>query len=72
MVTMRISADAQAECSAVEVRRPEEGLERGDEGEGIAPSVIRLRTENGTILRSRFRLTHQYWTHQYWTNRAAA
>ena len=30
------------------------------EGEG-APSVIRLRTEDGTILRSRFRLVHRYW-----------
>jgi hypothetical protein len=29
--------------------------------EEAAPSVIRLRTEDGTILRSRFRLAHSYW-----------
>jgi hypothetical protein len=31
------------------------------EGEEAAPLVIRLRTEDGTILRSRFRLVHRYW-----------
>lgn len=31
------------------------------ESEEVAPSVIRLRTEDGTILRSRFRLAHRYW-----------
>lgn len=35
--------------------------EPGPEGEEAAPSVIRLRIEDGTILRSRFRLAHRYW-----------
>jgi hypothetical protein len=39
----------------------------GPDGEEAAPSVIRLRTEDGTILRSRFRLVHDYWV-----NNAAA
>ena len=30
-------------------------------GEKEVPSVVRLRTEDGTILRSRFRLAHRYW-----------
>jgi hypothetical protein len=30
------------------------------EGSEAPPSVLRLRTEDGTILRSRFRLTHRY------------
>lgn len=35
-------------------------FEPGPDGEEAAPSVIRLRTEDGTILRSRFRLAHDY------------
>lgn len=35
--------------------------EPGRDGEEAAPSVIRLRTEDGTVLRSRFRLAHSYW-----------
>lgn len=31
------------------------------EGEEAAPSAIRLRTEDGTILRSRFSLVYRYW-----------
>jgi len=31
------------------------------EGKEEAPSVVRLRTEDGTILRSRFRLARHYW-----------
>ena len=31
------------------------------EGDEEAPSVVRLRTEDGTILRSRFRLARHYW-----------
>jgi hypothetical protein len=31
------------------------------EGESEAPLVVRLRVEDGTILRSRFRLAHHYW-----------
>jgi hypothetical protein len=43
---------------AVKVRQADvHGVEL-DEAE---PSVMRLRTEDGTILRSRFRLAHQYW-----------
>jgi hypothetical protein len=42
---------------AVELRDSELELE----GEDAAPSVIRLRTEDGTILRSRFRLARRYW-----------
>jgi hypothetical protein len=42
---------------AVELRESEPG----PEGEEAAPSVIRVRTEDGTILRSRFRLAHRYW-----------
>jgi hypothetical protein len=30
------------------------------DGEPVEPSLIRLRTEDGTILRSRFRLAHRY------------
>jgi hypothetical protein len=42
---------------AIELRQSEPG----PEGEEAAPSVIRLRIEDGTILRSRFRLVHRYW-----------
>jgi hypothetical protein len=42
---------------AVEVKQC--GLEL--EGEEEAPSVVRLRIEDGTILRSRFRLARHYW-----------
>lgn len=42
---------------AVEVRQSEPG----PDGEEAAPSIIRLRTEDGTILRSRFRLAHNNW-----------
>jgi hypothetical protein len=48
---------------AVEIKQSEPG----PDGEEAAPSVIRLRTEDGTILRSRFRLVHDYWV-----NNAAA
>ena len=34
--------------------------EPGPDGEEAVPSMIRLRTEDGTILRSRFRLAHDY------------
>ena len=43
---------------AVELKQSEPELEC--EGEAV-PSVIRLRTEDGTILRSRFQLVHRYW-----------
>jgi hypothetical protein len=42
---------------AVELKR----CRPGPEGEEAAPSVIRLRTEDGTILRSRFRIVHGNW-----------
>lgn len=42
---------------AVELKQ----CELESEGEEPAPSVIRLRTEDGTILRSRFRLARRYW-----------
>jgi hypothetical protein len=42
---------------AVELKRSEPV----PEGEEPPPSVIRLRTEDGTILRSRFRLAHRNW-----------
>jgi hypothetical protein len=42
---------------AVELKRSEPV----PEGEEAPPSVIRLRTEDGTILRSRFRLAHRNW-----------
>jgi hypothetical protein len=41
---------------AIELRQSEPG----PEGEEAAPSVIRLRIEDGTILHSRFRLLHRY------------
>jgi hypothetical protein len=41
---------------AVEVRQPEQELDSED----APPSLMRLRTEDGTILRSRFRLVHRY------------
>ncbi|HEX4279028.1 MAG TPA: hypothetical protein VHZ74_26915 [Bryobacteraceae bacterium] len=34
---------------------------RSEGEEEAAPAVVRLRTEDGTILRSRFRLAHRYW-----------
>lgn len=42
---------------AVELRT----TDAGPEGEEVTPSVIRLRTEDGTILRSRFRLARRNW-----------
>ena len=42
---------------AVELKQSEPEWEADDE----AASVIRLRTEDGTILRSRFRLARRYW-----------
>lgn len=41
---------------AVEVRQSDPEPESEE-----SPSVVRLRTEDGTILRSRFRLAHRYW-----------
>jgi hypothetical protein len=34
---------------------------QGPESEEMAPAVLRLRTEDGTVLRSRFRVAHRYW-----------
>jgi hypothetical protein len=37
-------------------------VDPASEIEESAPTLIRLRTEDGTILRSRFRMAHRYWT----------
>ncbi len=44
---------------AVEVTQPELEVDGGEEA---PPSLVRLRTEDGTILRSRFRLVRRYRT----------
>jgi hypothetical protein len=42
---------------AIELKQCGPELDREEE----APSIVRLRIEDGTILRSRFRLAHHYW-----------